>query len=90
MSLGQLSGIKIFGLNIFDALDKFCSNILLIAGGLLCVIFVGWKMKREDVRDEFTNGGQKKLNSRVFGAVYFVIRYLAPLTVLAIFASNII
>ena len=77
-------------LGVFDFLDKFCSNILLIIGGLLCVIFVGWRMKRADVYDEFTNGGTKRLNSILFKGIYFIIRYLAPVAVLMIFLSSVL
>lgn len=90
LSFGPLADVQIFGLGLFDLLDKFCSNILLIIGGLLCVIFVGWKMKRADVYDEFTNGGTKRLNARVFNAIYLVIRYLAPIAVLMVFFSSVL
>ena len=88
LSFGPLSGFRLAGEPIFNFLDKFCSNFLLTLGGLLCVIFVGWKMKRSDVRDELTNGGTLKRNDRIFGVVYFLIKYLAPLAVAIIFISN--
>lgn len=88
LSLGDMSILKIGGMPLFDVFDKFCSNILLILGGLLCSIFVGWKMKKEDVRDEFTNYGSLKVNNAVFGTVYFLIRYVAPIAVALIFISN--
>lgn len=90
LSFGPLSGATIFGYSIFDVMDKFCSNILLIIGGLLFVIFVGWQMKRPDVWDEFTNSGAKKANVKIFGVVYFLIRYVAPVTVVLVFLSNIL
>ncbi|MBQ3997045.1 MAG: sodium-dependent transporter, partial [Bacteroidales bacterium] len=71
-----------------DFLDMFSSNFLLTIGGLLCVIFVGWKMKRSDVEDEFTNGGSLSCNRRAFKAVYFIIRYVAPIAVAVIFVTN--
>ena len=90
LSFGPLANVKVFGFGLFDLLDKFCSNILLIIGGLLCVIFVGWKMKRADVYDEFTNGGTKRLNSALFGVIYFIIRFLAPIAVLLVFLSSML
>ena len=60
------------------------------AGALLTVLFVGWKMKRSDVMDEFTNGGCLDTNVRIFGAVYFMVRYVAPLAILAIFVFNLL
>ena len=78
--------VSVFSINAFGAIDAFSSNILLTLGAILVVLFVGWKMKREDVRDELTNGGT--VNARWFPALYFAIRYLAPLAILIIFFSN--
>ena len=58
-------------------------------GALMFSIFVGWRMDRKDVRDELTNGGTLKVNSKVFPFVYFLIRYVAPLTIAAIFLSSL-
>ncbi len=78
--------VSVFSINAFGAIDAFSSNILLTVGAILVVLFVGWKMKREDVRDELTNGGT--VNCKWFPALYFAIRYLAPLAILVIFLSN--
>ena len=89
LGFGPLAGVKLFGYGIFDILDKFCSNILLIAGGILCVLFVGWKMRRADVYDEFTNSGTKRVNSLIFNTLYFIIRYVAPVAMILVFLSNL-
>ena len=89
LSFGPLSGVKIFGDILFDFLDMFTSNFLMTLGALLIVIFVGWNMGRPDVRDEFTNGGTLSGSGRVFGPMFFVIRYLAPVAILVIMVSNI-
>ena len=47
----------VFGPGVLDFLDSFSSNVLMTLGGLLCVVFVGWIMPRQDVQDELTNGG---------------------------------
>ncbi|MBO7365106.1 MAG: sodium-dependent transporter, partial [Bacteroidales bacterium] len=80
--------VKIFGNTIFDALDKLCSNFLMTFGGLLFTLFVGWKMKKADVEDELTNGGSLH-HKCVFMVVYFLIRYFAPITIIAIFITNL-
>lgn len=90
LSFGPLSHIKIFGSNIFDFFDMFSANYLMTLGSLLIVIFVGWKMKKADVYDEFTNGGTLKKNAVFFKIIWPVIRFVAPLAVLIIFLSNIL
>ena len=89
LSFGPLSDMRIFGDILFDFLDRFTSNILMTLGALLIVIFVGWKMNRDDVRNEFTNGGTLKGSGKLFGPMYLVIRYLAPIAILVIMFSNI-
>ena len=90
LSFGPLSGVKVFGLSLFDFADTFASNVLLTVGGLLVVLFVGWKMSRAEVYDEFTNGGTKKANVLCFKFFYFLIRYVAPIGVAVLFISNLI
>ena len=88
LSFGPLSGLRLFGSGIFDFLDKFSSNVLLTIGGLLAVLFVGWKMKKADVREEFTNAGSLKINDRCFNVFWFLIRYVAPVAIVIIFLTN--
>lgn len=90
MSFGPLSDFHIAGNTVFNFLDRLSANFLMPLGALLIVVFVGWKMGREDVRDEFTNGGALRGNGRVFGLVYFLIRYVAPLAIIVIFLTNIL
>ena len=90
LSFGPLSGLKLFGNTLFNFFDKFSANYLMPFGALLIVLFVGWRMKKDDVRDEFTNGGTLHGNSRIFGFAYFLIRYIAPLAIVVIFLSNLL
>lgn len=90
LSFGPLSDFHIAGNTVFNFLDRLSANFLMPLGALLIVVFVGWKMGREDVRDEFTNGGALRGNGRVFGLVYFLIRYVAPLAIIVIFLTNIL
>ena len=46
-------------------------------------------MKKSDIRDEFTNGGTKVWNARLFDFFYFLIRYVAPVGVVILFISNL-
>lgn len=90
LSFGPLSEIKLWGGNIFDFLDKVSSNILMTLGSLFTVLFVGWRMKKTDVYDEFTNGGSLSRSARIFGVLWFLIRYVAPMVIIAIFISGLL
>ena len=76
--------------SIFDFLDKLCSNYLLTLGALLFSLFVGWKMKKEDVKDELTNGCTLHTNGKLFPVIYFLIKYVAPVSIAVIFISGLI
>ena len=88
LSFGSLSHVTILGCTFFDFLDHLCSDWLLPLGGLIFTLFVGWKMSRDSVRNEFTNGGT--VNTRLFGVVYFLMRYVAPVGILVVFATNLL
>ncbi len=90
LSFGPLSDLKIFDMTIFDFLDYTSSNVLMTLGSLFTVLFVGWRLKKTDIYDEFTNGGSLRLNVRIFGILWFLIRYIAPVAVLMIFIFGII
>ena len=90
LSFGPLADVKVFGMGFFDLFDTLASNVLLTVGGLLVVLFVGWKMPRADVFDELTNGGTKRRNVRLFKVFYFLIRYVAPVGVGILILSNLL
>ena len=90
LSFGPLAEVKLLGNSLFDFLDKLCSDWLLPAGGLLFTLFVGWKMARPDVFDEFTNGGTLKGNVRLFNFVWFLLRYVAPVGIVVVFVTNLV
>lgn len=90
LSFGPLSGIVVAGKNIFDIFDWLTSNVLLLIMAFLTVVFAGFFMKKEDVKDEFTNAGSLPRNTRVFDVVYFLMKWVAPIAVALIFFTNFI
>ena len=90
LSFGPLSHIQIGGGNIFDFLDSLSSNVLMTLVSLLTVIFVGWRLKKTDIYDEFTNGGTLSRNAKLFGVLWFLIRYVAPIAIIAIFVFGLL
>ncbi len=79
LSFGALGNVSIGGLTIFGVLDFTASNLLLPLGGLLIVVFVGWYMKRSDVKDEISNSGA--LKARFFAALMFILKFVAPVAI---------
>ena len=90
LSFGPLADVTVLGRGFFDLFDTIASNVLLTVGGLLVVLFVGWKMSKADVFDELTNGGTKRRNVRLFNFFYFLIRYIAPVGLLVLILSNLL
>ena len=89
LSFGPLADLKIAGRSIFDFFDNLSSNVLMTLGSLMTVLFVGWRLKKTDIYDEFTNGGTLSANARIFGVLWFLIRYVCPLAIIAIFVSGL-
>jgi NSS family neurotransmitter:Na+ symporter len=87
MSWGALEGVSIFNSNIFDLLDFTASSVLLPVGGLFIVIFVGWYLGREKIRQELSSGGLFKV--RLLNVFVFIVKFLAPLAIALVFLNGI-
>ena len=80
LSFNDWQHVKIvFGLNIFETLDKLTSTILLPLGGLLMAIFAGYFMKKDHVQDELN------LDNRGFKLWRITNNYIAPVAIVAVF-----
>lgn len=87
LSQGPLSHVLIFKKNIFDLLDFLTANWMLPLGGMFTSIFVGWRMKKSDLEDELSNGGQLKI--RALPLLRFTLRWVAPLGIFVVFLYNL-
>ena len=87
LSLMEDTPFAIGGRSVFDLMDFVSSNVLLPLGGMLIVIFVGWRLGKLKFFDEVTNEG--KLKSPLKRIIFFIVRYLAPLAIAVIFISGI-
>lgn len=88
LSLMENSPFASDGYTLFGMMDFLSSNILLPIGGLLIVIFVGWRLGKTEFFAEVTNEGA--LKSPFKAVIYFIIRYLAPLAIAVVFVSGLI
>ncbi|MGB4002568.1 MAG: sodium-dependent transporter [Bacillota bacterium] len=83
LSMGTLSGVKLFGVGFFDFFDILTDKIFLAVGGMLLTIFAGWFMKKEDLKDELTSGGAVEFG--LFELWYNLVKYFIPV-VIGVFA----
>ena len=90
LSLGVLSDWKVFGKTIFDLFDYISANVLMLIGGLIVVIFVGWKLNKTDMRDELTNSGKLHIPNWLIDSLYFLIRFIAPAAIIIIMVSQML
>jgi len=74
------------GKTIFDLMDFFVANIVIPMGGLLLALFAGWAMTRESLMDEL---GWSE-NPALFALLRFLIKFVAPVAIIGIFAANLI
>jgi neurotransmitter:Na+ symporter, NSS family len=80
LSFNEWKEVKIiFGLGIFDTLDKLTSTILLPLGGLLMAIFTGYFMKKYHVQEELG------LDDTGFKLWKIANNVIAPIAILAVF-----
>lgn len=87
LSFGVWSNVTLFGLNIFELFDYTASKIILPLGGVIICLFTGWYLDRRFVEGELTNGG--RLRFRLFRLYYFIIRFVAPLAIAAVFIQEL-
>ena len=84
LSFNEWSEYKLFGKTFFDTLDFLTASVLLPLGGLLIAIFVGWFASRE-----FSKQEAKFASEAWFKLWFFVLRYLSPLAISAIFLHGL-
>lgn len=78
--------ISIFGITLFDVYDMLTSYIILPLGGLLIMLYLGWFYKKENLKYILTV--ECKCPETLFNIYYFVLRYIAPLLLLAVFLQQ--
>ena len=84
LSFNEWSDVTLWGKTFFDSLDFLTANIMLPLGGMLIAIFVGWFMTAES-----TNAEARIKNPTVFAIWRFMLKFVSPLAVLAIFLHGL-
>ncbi|MDY3305737.1 sodium-dependent transporter [Psychrobacter sanguinis] len=84
LSFNMWSDVMIFGNNIFDFLDKLTSKFMLPITGLAAIVFAGWLMNQESVRQELgLSGGSWSLWQ-------VIVKFVAPIGVIIVFISALL
>lgn len=86
---GVLNDIKPGGMSFFDWLDKLTGSYLPPVCALLTIIFFGWFMKKDDIKDELSNQGSVRVGW--FDVFYFgLARVLAPVALIVSLVAGIV
>lgn len=82
LSFNVWGDVKIvFGLGIFDTLDKLTSTVMLPLGGVLMAIFAGYLMKKQHITEELG------LKGFAFTCWKIANKIIAPIAVIAVFLN---
>ncbi|RDW20391.1 hypothetical protein CWR48_06575 [Oceanobacillus arenosus] len=87
LSSNALADFKIFGLTIFDASDYLVSNIMLPGGCLFIALFIGYKMDKTLVKNEFSYGNN--LSNGTYQVWFQLMRWLVPITIIFVFLGSV-
>jgi len=87
LSFSGLANFKILNKTVFDLFDFTSANILLPLGGLLIVVFVGWVLKKEQVKAEISNDGAKK--AVLFPVFLLILKFIAPIAIALVFLNGL-
>ena len=83
LSQGAVDGLKVFGMQFLNFCDYLTAQYLLPLGSFLTCLFLGWFVPRRMLHDELSNWGT--LRSSLFSVWLFVVRYVCPLCIAAVF-----
>ncbi|NPA37096.1 MAG: sodium-dependent transporter [Chlorobi bacterium] len=81
-----LAMLCVYSVKVFGSFDFISSNVLLPLGGVLIVLFVGYVMKKSEVRAELEAHGKKVVYFDIF---YFIVRYIAPVAIMFVFLNGV-
>lgn len=82
--------LVIGGYTVFESFDFITAKFIMPLSGIVLSLFVGWRLDRSLVMDELTNGGSLQLPRPVVAGFFFIIRWLAPIAIAAIFINELV
>jgi NSS family neurotransmitter:Na+ symporter len=82
LSFNAWADYQLFGKTFFDSLDYLTTNWLMPLGGLVTVLFTGWALQRETVREAI---GIR--HAGLFRAWWLLLRFGTPLAIVLVFLN---
>ncbi len=87
LGYGVWGKIEIFGLQFLDFFDAATNDVLMPIGALLTCLFIGWVIGPKTIIEEVDIDGHGFSSKGLF---IVMIKFIAPLLIILIFASNIL
>jgi NSS family neurotransmitter:Na+ symporter len=89
LSTSVLANFKpLLGKTIFDLCDFASSNILLPVGGIFICLFVGWRLGKQVIVEEASNGGLIR-NQLLLKVFTIIVQYIAPIAIIIVLLSGL-
>jgi NSS family neurotransmitter:Na+ symporter len=85
-----LGTVSSFSPKFFGLLDSVSAEWMLPIGGFFISLFVGWYLDEKLVYAQLTNEGREQFGIKFLKGYRFILKYLAPLAILAIFVYGLI
>lgn len=83
LSLSGIGIFELFGIPLFNVFNNLTTNYMLPIGGIGILLFVGWKMKIIDIKDELSSGGQYKI--KFFNLFIWLVRVVIPVMIVLVY-----
>ncbi|WP_084631323.1 sodium-dependent transporter [Ferrimonas senticii] len=87
LSLGGV-GPTLFDTGLFDIFDLLTDKIFLAIGGMFICIFAGWKLSKQELKQEITNDGE--ISFPLFNLWYGLVKYVIPVAVAIVAIGGIL
>jgi len=79
--------INVLGMAFFDFVILLVEGFFLPVGGLLIVLFVGWRLSKQDVASVLASDGHMRWYQRGY---LFLIRFVVPVLIVAVLLKTLL
>jgi NSS family neurotransmitter:Na+ symporter len=86
LSCGAAPALQLFDMKFIDFCDFITAKFFMPAAAFFTCFLLGWVVPKKVAKEELTNNG--KLKGTIFPIYLFLIRYVVPLCIFAIFLKE--